>query len=161
MADPLSISASIIAVVGAGFKVAKGLHQLADEIGSASVEVRVYGEEIDSFAKLVQRIREQITQRAGQVSSFEENLLRDIIDVCGRVMRPINGLQEKLNPLLERFRDSPSKLRSFRLRVQWISKSKEKILFYRGALRGQHRLLDTTLDLMILQSTMDKSPQNI
>jgi hypothetical protein len=99
MADPLSITASILAVVGAEFKVAKGLHQLADGIGSAGVEVRVYTEEIDSFAKLLQRVREQIKQRPGQVSSFEENLLRDIIDVCDRVMRPINGLQEKLNPL--------------------------------------------------------------
>ena len=161
MADPLSITASILAVVVAGFKAAKGLYQLADGIGSAGMEARIYAEEINSFSKLLQRTREQITQRSEQISSFEETLLREIINICDRVIRPINGIQESLNPILVRFRSSPSKLRSFGLRVQWMFCSKDKLLFYRGALRGQHRLLDTTLALMILQYTKDRSPQNI
>jgi hypothetical protein len=48
MADPLSITASILAVVIAGFKAAKGLYQLADGIGSAGMEARIYAEEIQS-----------------------------------------------------------------------------------------------------------------
>jgi hypothetical protein len=161
MSDPLSLTAAILAVVTAGFQVAKGLHQLADGIGSVGMEARIYAEEIDSFSKLLQRIKEQVLQQPEQFSSFEMNLLQDIVDVCKRVLHPINRIQQKLNPLLIKFRSSQSWLRAFGLRVQWIFSAKEKLLFYRGALRGQHRLLDTTLELMILKATKDRSPQNI
>ena len=161
MSDPLSVTAAIVAVVTVGFQVAKGLHQLADGIGSVGMEARIYAEEIDSFSKLLQRIKEQVLQQPEQFSSFEMNLLQDIIDVCKRVLHPINRIQEKLNPLLTKFRSSQSWLRAFGLRAQWMFSAKDKLLFYRGALRGQHRLLDTTLELMILKATKDRSPQNI
>jgi ornithine cyclodeaminase/alanine dehydrogenase-like protein (mu-crystallin family) len=111
MSDPLSIAASVLAVVGAGCQVAKGLYQLADGIRSAGIEVRVYADEVDSFTKLLQRIRDQLLQRPAKSSTYEDNLLQDIVDVCKRALGPIDRIQETMNPLLIRFRYSPNKLR--------------------------------------------------
>lgn len=164
MADPFSLAANIIAVIIAGFKVAQGLNTLADGIGSAGKEVRIYADEIDSFPKLLQRIRELLSQDTSSqpvnVFLYEQSILLDILSVCKRVLEPINRIQQRLSPLLGTFSDG-TKLKNLALRVQWMFSSKNKLLFYRGALRGQHRLLDTTLSLMILQSTKDNSLQNI
>ena len=158
MADPLSISASIITLVGTGFAVAKGLYQVASGIGSAGQEVRVYADEIDSFAKLLAKIQEELVHRPQIASRRAQGLLEDILAVCERVLDPMNNIQDILNPLLTRFKDSQSKLRQFGLRIQWMFATKEKLLFYRGALKGQHRLLDTTLGAMILMA-VGQNPQ--
>ncbi|KAF2183328.1 hypothetical protein K469DRAFT_710852 [Zopfia rhizophila CBS 207.26] len=161
MSDPLSVTACILTLATTGFVVAKGLYQLANGIGSAGEEVRAYAEEIDSFSKLLQRIKAELQEGSNGASQYEQNLLLDIVGVCERVLGPLHRIQKILNPLLERFRDSPRKLRQFRLRVQWTFSSRAKLLFYRKALKGQHRLLDTMLELVILQATKDKSPQNM
>jgi hypothetical protein len=150
MADPLSASASIITIIGTGFAIAKGLDQLADGIGTAGQEVRIYADEIDAFSRLLDVIRELLQRRLKQSWSRAENLLEDILHVCQRVLVPMEIVQATLTPLLSRFRSSPGKFRQFSLRVQWIFSTKEKLLFYRAALKGQHRLLDTTLIAMHL-----------
>jgi hypothetical protein len=164
MADPFSLTANIIAVTIAGFKVAKGLNTLADGIGSAGKEVRIYADEIDAFSKLLQRVKDLLhdTQSSRLPDSlfYEQSLLLDILGVCKRVLEPINRIQQKLTPLVGRFTDS-TKGKNFALRIRWIFSSKEKLLFYRGALKEQHRLLNTTLVLMTFKTTKDSSPQNI
>jgi hypothetical protein len=145
MGDPLSVSASIVALVSAGVAVAKGLHQLADGIGSAGSEIRTYASEIGSFSKLLDVIKEEIIARPQNVSSKAERLFEDIVDICGKVLDPINVLQASLNPLLVHFKDSPKRRQQIGLRIQWYFSTKDKLLFFRGALRNQHRLLDTTL----------------
>jgi predicted hotdog family 3-hydroxylacyl-ACP dehydratase len=122
--DPLSLAANIIAVTFAGFKVAKGLHSLADGIGFAGREVRIYADEIDSFAKLLGRVKEQLSQ-GGDECSYEKYLLQDILHVCKRVLEPINRIQEQLNPLLVSLHATASKLKHFTLRVQWMFSSKD------------------------------------
>lgn len=163
MSDPLSVTASVLAVATAAFQVAKALNELAEGIGSAGAEVRFYANELDSFAKLLRVIETHVSDREDEASAVEHGLLLEIVGVCKRTLEPIKSVQTKLSPLLERYRDSHSKLRSFGLRIWWIFSKKGEMLFYRGALRRQHELLDTTLSSMILKatSTRDKSPRNI
>ncbi|ORY12214.1 hypothetical protein BCR34DRAFT_600778 [Clohesyomyces aquaticus] len=160
MSDPLSVTASLLTLVGSGFQAAKSLYNLANSIGSAGLEVRTYADEIDALSKLLQRIRSEILSKPKNAPLYAQNLLQDIVDVCKRALDPILGIQKALEPLLERYRDSPRKLKQFGLRVQWVFMSKDKLQFYRGALRAQHRLLDTTLEMMILQSVREQNPQN-
>jgi hypothetical protein len=74
----------------------------------------------------------------------------DVMDICDRVLLPLNRLQGTLQPLLVRFRQGSGELRQFGLRVQWCFSRKDKLLCYREALKAQHRVLDTILELMIL-----------
>lgn len=160
MSDPLSVAASIIGITATGFTVAQSLYQIADGIGSAGLEVRVYADEIDAFSKLLKAVRAELL-RPSSISLNEQSLVKDVIDICNRVLAPLSRLQDTLKPLLVRFRNSSRKLSQFGLRVQWIFAKKSKLLFYREALRGQHRILDTTLGLIILQANEDRSPQNV
>jgi hypothetical protein len=83
------------------------------------------------------------------------------MDICDRVLTPLNRLQKTLKPLLVHFRSSPGKLRQLELRLRWVFSSRDKLLFYREVLKGQHRILDTTLDVMTFLTTKDRSPQNV
>lgn len=161
MADPLSVAGSITGVVALGFQVAKGLYKLADGIGSAGKEVRAYANEVDSFSKLFRHVRQHVLEHTEGRKHETDSLIMDILSVCDRVLEPLQQIQRRLNPLMVKFRNSPSRLQSFNLRLQWMFSSKDKLLWLRGVLAVQHRLLDTTLEMMILHSTKDRSTQNI
>ncbi|KAL2811777.1 nucleoside phosphorylase domain-containing protein [Aspergillus granulosus] len=160
MADPLSITASIVGIVTLGFQVAKGLYQFADGIGSAGEEVRLYAGEVNEFSKLLNYIRTQILD-SPDLPFNSQSLIRDVIDVCDKVLQPFHRLQNTLNSFFTQFKQSPKKLKQFGLRVKWVFSSKKKLLFYLEALRSQHRILNTALDLANLQTTKDRRPQSI
>ncbi|KAK3375628.1 hypothetical protein B0T24DRAFT_676551 [Lasiosphaeria ovina] len=143
MADPLSIAASSTSVAAAGSAAAKGLYEITDGIGSAGIEVRIYGDEVASFSKLLYHIWSELVRPEG-VS----------------ILYPLKGIPGTLKPLLDRVRGRESNLRLLGLRLQWVFRTKNKLLFYRSALNAQHKLLQTPLDLIILQAMRDKSPEN-
>lgn len=160
MADPLSITASIVGIVTLGFQVAKGLYQIADGIGTAGEEVRLYAGEINEFSKLLAHIRTEILTTP-DIPFDSRSLIKDVVDICDKVLEPLHCLQEILKSFFTRFKQSPKKLKQFALRVRWIFRDKRKLLFYLDALRSQHRILNTALDLASLHTTRDRSPQNI
>lgn len=160
MSDPLSIAAGVIGIAGTGFTVAQGLYQIADGIGSAGQEVRAHADEIDAFSKLLKRVRDELLRPSNDCLE-EQSLVKDIVDICEKVLLPLNRLQATLKPLLIKFSKSSNKIHQLGLRIHWLFKSKNKLLFYRSILKGQHRVLDTTLELMILQARGDESPKNV
>jgi hypothetical protein len=117
MGDPLSLSASVIGIATTGFAVALGLYQIADGIGSAGREVRLYADEVGGFSKMLKMVGTQVLPPS-DISSDEQSLIMDVMDICDRVLLPLNRLQGTLQPLLVRFRQSSGKLRQFGLRVQ-------------------------------------------
>ncbi|KAK8121563.1 hypothetical protein PG999_005683 [Apiospora kogelbergensis] len=163
MSDPLSIAASIAGVATAGFAVAKGLYRIADGIGSPGVEVRIYGDEIAAFSKVLSQLRTEVqSPRSPQEATKEtQDLLEDTVYACDKILQPIKAILLTLSPVLERLEDNKSKLSRFGLRVQWIFSYKEKLLFYRSALNAQQRLLQTLLDLLLLQAAKQTPSQNI
>jgi hypothetical protein len=158
MSDPISISGTAVRVISLGLTVAKGLYLIADGIGSAGREVRMYADEIDSFSKLLNRVTIEL-EKSSALPHDLQSLLNDVIGICDRVLTPLDSLQRTLKPLLTGFRDSPGKLHQFGLRIQRTFVTKDKLLFYREALQGQHRVLDTTLEIIILRST--RSPESL
>ena len=163
MSDPLSIAASIAGVATAGFAVAKGLYRIADGIGSSGVEVRIYGDEIAAFSKVLSQLRTEFqSPRSPQEATKEtQDLLEDTVYACDKILQPIKAILLTLSPVLERLEGNKSKLSRFGLRVQWIFSYKEKLLFYRSALNAQQRLLQTLLDLLLLQAAKQTPSQNI
>lgn len=160
MADPLSITASIVGIVTLGFQVAKGLYQFADGIGSAGEEVRLYAGEINEFSRLLNHIRTQILE-SPDLPFDSRSFIRDVVDVCDKVLQPFHRLQNTLNSFFTRFKQSPKKLQQFGFRVKWVFSSKKKLLIYLEALRSQHRILNTALDVANLQTARDRGPQSI
>lgn len=111
MADPLSIIASVLTVVGAGIAIAKGLHQIADGIGATGEEVRSFAMETSLLTRVLDGIHEQLSKKSEESWSRAEHLVVDILDMCKSVLKPINEVQLALNPLLSRFKHSLIKLR--------------------------------------------------
>jgi hypothetical protein len=135
MPDPLSIAAAVTGIAATGFAVANGLYTIADGIGSAGQEVRIYGDEVGAFSKLLIRGRSELLQPA-HTSSEDTSLIKDVLDICDRILAPLERLQKTLSPLLVRFRESPGKLRQVGIRIHWIFSRKAKLLFYRGVERA-------------------------
>jgi hypothetical protein len=160
MMDPLSIAATALTIAAKGFAVAQSLYEIASGIGSAGREVRTYADEIDVFSKLLNAVREEVLRPLG-TSLDEQSLVKDVLDICNRVLLPLESLQSTLKPLLVHFRNSPGKLHQFGLRIRWIFSSKGKLLFYRDALNWQRGNVSIILGLMNLQASKDKSPQNV
>ncbi len=132
MADPFSIASGAAGIVSMGFSIAHGLFQIAQKIGSAGDEVRVYAEEIDTFSKLLGHIKAEI-ERSTDISVAIQSLIKDVMDICGRVLVPLDRLQANLKPLLARFSSSTGKFRQLGLRLQWVFREKAKLLFFREA----------------------------
>lgn len=150
MSDPLSVTASVIAVPQLGCAVAKGLYQIADEIGMAGLEVRLHAQEVDGFSKLLMRMQHTIDDLDWRTRRHEaaeiESHIGEVLTICQKTLQPMKDeIDHSLQPLLVRFRDSPIKLIQVALRIRWCFVSKGKIMFWRQFLQAQHRLLDTTL----------------
>jgi hypothetical protein len=153
MADPLSITASIIAVASASFSIAKGLCKVADALGSTGQEIHMYSREIDDFARLLKNVQWVMDSASGG-SPDEGTLVQDVLDICHRVLDPINRLQKSLNRFLASFQHNRSKLHHFGLLARWYFRERRELLFFRGALQSQHRVLNTILELMVLRSQL-------
>jgi hypothetical protein len=160
MAEAIGLAASILQIAGVGLAVAKGLYSIADGIGSAGREVRAYADEINGFSKLLYRVRIEILQTPG-INHDEQNLLKDILDICDRVLKPFNQLQDVLTPLLVHYGNSPGKLKQLGLRLYWIFSCKRELLFYRDLVKVQHGMLDTIIAAIMLRLTSHKTPQSI
>jgi hypothetical protein len=106
-----------------GAMEAHPISTLADGIGSAGKEVRIYADEMYSFSNLLQRVKESLLQakrtQSGDVFIYEKSLFLDVLGVCTRVLEPITRIQQRLTPLLGRFSEG-IKLKNFALRIQWM-----------------------------------------
>lgn len=160
MADPLSVAASVAGVVSVGLEIAKGLYKLADGIGSAGREVRSLASEVNTISRLFGRVRTQLLNKSSH-KHHQSDLIEDVLEICDQILDPLRQLQQRLSPLLVRFLDSPTKLRCFALRVQWLFQVKDKMMWLRGVLNAQHQVLDTILELVILETTEIRSTQNL
>ncbi|KAM6511253.1 hypothetical protein FALCPG4_016255 [Fusarium falciforme] len=91
MPDPFSIASGAAGIISLGFTTPQGLFQVADAIGSAGQEVRVYAEEMNAFSKLLNRVKGELPNST-DVSIDLQSLVKDVIDVCGRVLTPLDRL---------------------------------------------------------------------
>lgn len=148
MADPVSITASILTLVASGMAIAKGLHTIANTMGSAGQEVRFYATDIQLLASVLENISEQLNKKARRSWSRAEHVILDIIDVCSEILEPLNEIQVTLTALLVRYKESSEKLRQVAARVWWFFKYKDQVLYYRKCLRDLNITLNTQLAAM-------------
>lgn len=154
--DPLSISAGVIAITTVSVQVAEGLYKLADGIGTAGQEVRASADRVSNFSTLLMSLNHEISKPT-KISPVEQVMVLDIVGVCRGLMQPLRNLQQALEPLLIRYRDSAEKLRQFGLRVKFYFSCKAKLLQYLDLVEKHMATINTTLGVMNLKESRNKS----
>ncbi|KAM0259735.1 hypothetical protein ACHAQJ_003169 [Trichoderma viride] len=153
MSDAFSSANGAMGIISLGLTIAQGLFQIADGIGSAGQEVRGYGEEINTFAKLLKHVRTEL-ESSNDVSVDIQSLINDVVDICDRVLQPFNGLQKMLNPLLDHFRSSPNKLKQLGNSMAAVS------LSYRATQRLDFKISFEESSPNTLATTTDLQPDD-
>jgi hypothetical protein len=157
MADPLSVTASVIAVVTAGVAISKGLYQIAETMGSAGTDVRWYANDIRLLTTVLDGISDQLNKKPKQSWSKAERVIMGILDVCNGVLGPMNDIQKSLILLLVQFEHSNKKLRQVSARVWWFFKYKDKMVSFRQSLQNLNITLNTQLAAMKLNTAENVS----
>lgn len=95
MADPLSIAASLTAVVGAGFAVSRGLYEVLSMYKDAPMELYTVAAEIHSMSVMFDCIGEVVAAHEGLFKEQLGHMLRDlrcrfriIQDVIAKCVKP-------------------------------------------------------------------------
>ncbi|KAF2425712.1 hypothetical protein EJ08DRAFT_396574 [Tothia fuscella] len=153
MADLLSLIASAITVAGTAFAIARGLATLADALASFGEEVRALSSDIESFAKLVKNVQ-VVVSSIRRASTVDQGLIRDALDICILVLRPLNNMQRMLNKFKDKYCGNNVQFKRFKAITRWLFRTKRRLLFFWNAVQAQHHLLDTTLELMILKANL-------
>lgn len=131
MADPLSITASVIGVVGAAFAVAKKLYEFVDEVKGAPEHLCLVAHKIQHSATLLKCIVHLIKKHE---SLFKECLEDTVRDLNWR----FNNIQTLINECLPS--DNHGKRKRLRTRI--------KILF------SGHKIRDISIELEGLKNIM-------
>ena len=150
MAEAVGLAASILALAQAGWSVAKGLHDLADEVGSAGEAVRIFANDFSLFMETVETLGslfDSLPPASRRIQSTTEELLDVAME---QIVTPFQAMLANLEPLLVRWSNSPSRMIQLGKRLQWAFSYKNKVLFYHSALnalKGNASLLLQTMTL--------------
>lgn len=95
MADPLSVAASVVSLVGVGVHLSTGLYDVCETISSAQDDIEDIASDLTSFVVVVDELG-KILAAPGRIYSdnLESNLL-NIIKQCRHVFRQINRMIER------------------------------------------------------------------
>ena len=162
MGDPVSVAASVLTLATTGFAIAKGLCHVANEIGSAGEEVRVYSQEVDGTCQVLQNILFALGEHHAQGVVYEQILLANIVSVCSRLLEPLHRLQSVLVPLLDKLDRTVKKLRQVGLRLKWIFSTRSKLLLCRALISNLRGDLHMLLTLLLIRRGVDHgSPKDL
>ncbi|EXJ55844.1 hypothetical protein A1O7_08775 [Cladophialophora yegresii CBS 114405] len=152
MAEAVGLAASVLGLAQTAWTVAKGLYDLADEIGSAGDAVRVFANDFWLFVETT-KVLGDLLDSLPAASRRTESTTEELLDVAmDQVVKPFETLLRELEPLLVRWRDSPSRMRQLGLRIQWAFSCKSKILFYHAALNALKGNMSLLLQALSLQA---------
>lgn len=73
-------------------------------------------------------------------------------------MQPLTNLQQALELLLKRYRESAEKLRQLGLRLKFYFSCKGKLLYYLDLVERHCATINIAIGVMNLQESRDKSP---
>ncbi|KAL8871350.1 MAG: hypothetical protein Q9174_002797 [Haloplaca sp. 1 TL-2023] len=92
MADPLSITASVLTVAGAGIKLTTALYTLVDTIRNANVEIELMTSEITIFSCTLDEVHDHMTTSRPLYSTNLMTNLKKLLETCTRVYSEIEKI---------------------------------------------------------------------
>jgi len=154
MAYQVSIAENIAKVVGAGFELTQQLYKIADRVGASGSEVRSYAKEINAFSKVLLLIKTQ-TSLSHSISALKLNLVKEITDLCHEILAPLTQVQQTLNRFIKLYGRERKNIEQISQRIQWYFSERQKLLFFREALRSQQQNLNMLLAAMSYDASRD------
>ncbi|KAJ9605202.1 oligomeric, coiled-coil, peripheral membrane protein [Cladophialophora chaetospira] len=149
----IGIAASIIGIAGAAATIAKGLYQIASDIGSAGKQVRLIAQDTNAFSHALTNLGQLLnsgsasTERARAIAS-------DLIVLCKEILADSHTLLKVLEPLIKL---TGRKWKRATLRVRWLFE-KSKFAVHRQSLEA----LKATLTLLVATMTyVDAASANV
>lgn len=125
--DPLSVSASIVSLIGAADVVVRRLYQYIKSAKEASKEITTLSMEITNLYGVLsslQLVASRFESEVSELSIQERSMQIDHIHACYNTLDSIRSLLNKDDPLM-----TNSKMESVRRRLHWpLSESKTKAL---------------------------------
>ena len=122
-----------------------------DEVGSAGEAVRIFANDFWLFVATVKTLGD-LFDSLPPVSRRIQSTTEELLDVAmEQVVKPFQNMVVELEPLLVRWRDSPSRMMQLGLRLQWAFSYKSKILFYHSALNALKGNVSLLLQAMTLR----------
>lgn len=96
MADPLSITASILAVVGAAYTSAQGLYDLIDGLQSAPKTIADMKTDIAGVQRVLQSLQTSLEEKPDALAPiFERVGIKDTVAVCEDIIKDFTRTMEK------------------------------------------------------------------
>jgi chromosome segregation ATPase len=149
MADPLSITASIITLIHVSVQVTVLIKQFRDEVSAVDATLTSLLNDVDGFQRVLESMKETIEesnsrdtlQATGHVGSHWKNLARSLEDGA-------NTLQ-KLHATLDRVNKKTSLLDAPRKQLRLKSAS-DQITLYREQIQTSHTAIQLSLSTIIL-----------
>ncbi|OQV08628.1 hypothetical protein CLAIMM_12869 [Cladophialophora immunda] len=151
MAEAVGLAASVLGLAQVGWTVAKGLHDLGEEVGSAGEAVRIFANDFHLFVETVQTLGD-LFESSPPVSRRAQSTTEELLDVAmEQVVAPFEKMLVELEPLLVKWRDSPSRMMQLGVRLQWAFAYKKRVLFYHSALNALKGNVSLLLQAMTLR----------
>jgi hypothetical protein len=141
MADPLSITASVLTLIQVSVTVTVLLKQFRDEVNVVDTTLTGLLNDVDGFQQVLTSMKETFDQEdiksnlgvTGHVGSHWKNLARSLGDGAG-TLRQLQSLLEGVNKTTS-FLDGPRKQLRFKSAIDQIAMYREQIQSYRAALQ--------------------------
>lgn len=92
MADPLSITASVLTVAGAGIKLTNALNTLVEAVRNANVEIELMTSEITVFSCALDEVHDHMTTSWSLYSTNLMTNLKKLLETCTRVYSEIERI---------------------------------------------------------------------
>ncbi len=134
MAEVAGLVAAVIGLAGAGAKLALGLYNISDTIGSAGREVRTVATEISLFSQSLTALSKNLQRKIAETTKIYEIVL-SLQQSCQSLLDELHTILEDLLPYsLMRSASCKQPLRT-RMKIKWVFQ-KPRVLFLRGSLES-------------------------
>lgn len=141
MADPLSIAASVLALIQVSVQVTVLLRQFRDEVSVVDATLTGLLNDVDGFQQVLESMKETFERDdikpnlavTGHVGSHWKNLGRSLEDgenTLRQLQSLLDGINKKTSIL-----DAPRRQLRYKSAIEQIATYRERIQSYRGALQ--------------------------
>lgn len=147
MADPLSITISVVALIKAAGQAGLLLHQFCVDLGGINVTLTGLLSDVASFKHVLETMKETFDQEemktnlTGHVGNHWKNVAKALHD-SEETLEQLNTLLESVNKKAK-ILDGPRKVIRFKSSIEQIGLFREQIQSYRG-------MLETSLTTIIV-----------
>ncbi|ORY08508.1 hypothetical protein BCR34DRAFT_392989 [Clohesyomyces aquaticus] len=141
MADPLSITVSVITLIQVSIQVAVLLKQFRDEVSVVDTTLSGLLKDVEGFQHVLESMKETFDQKdlkahlqvTGHVGSHWKNLARSLKDGT-ETLEQLHSLLDGVNKTTS-WLDGPRKQLRFKSAIDQIATFRDQIQSYRGALQ--------------------------